>query len=278
MCSSDLGQGKPAFHQAIREKYGTDRVSPEQWAEVVRVYYGMVSRVDDQLGRIMQSLDQSGQLDNTLVVFLTDHGEYLGDFGLVEKWPSAMDRSIVHNPVIFAGAGVAENAEASTFAEMLDILPTLLELADIKPAHTHFGRSLVPCLGDSSHQVRDRAFSEGGFALSELSLMEQPTGGYYRNKQELQHEQPEVVGKVISMRTRDYTYVYRLYEEDELYDRKADPEETINLLSAQEHSQTVEALRGDMLQWLLASADTIPWKADPRLPKVPNGQHELFTG
>jgi arylsulfatase A-like enzyme len=107
----------------------------------------------------MRALELTGQLDDTLVLFLTDHGEYLGDFGLVEKWPSGMDRCLLQNPVIFAGPGIAENRVADSFAEMVDILPTLLEIADIEPKHTHFGRSLVPVLKRTqSSTSRSRLF------------------------------------------------------------------------------------------------------------------------
>lgn len=270
--------GKPQFHQALRDGYGLD-VPLELWQEITRVYYGMVSRVDDQLGRTMQALERSGQLENTLVLFLTDHGEYLGDFGLVEKWPSGLDNCLLQNPVIFAGPGVAEGAVTDTFAEMVDVLPTLLEAAHIDAQHSHFGRSLSATLADPSMAHRDRAFSEGGFALHETALLEQPKGEY-KQKGALQKTHPELVGRAISMRTQQYTYVYRLYEGDELYDREADPSEQHNLLLEPGHEVTAETLKAEtlkaeILKWLLETADTIPWQADPRFPAIANGYHGL---
>lgn len=269
------GEGKPIFHEGIRKKYGTDRVTEAQWQEIIRVYYGMVSRVDAQLGRVMQKLDQIGELDNTIVVYLTDHGEYIGDFGLVEKWPSAMDRSILQNPVIMAGPGVIEGAVARGFTEMVDILPTLLELADVELRHTHFGTSLVPVIEDPTVSVRDCAFSEGGFRVRDEHLFE-VADGEYRNKSELEHEQPESTGKCVAMRTDDYTYVFRLYEGDELYDRRSDPDETTNLIDRAEHSDAADRLRGRVLSWLLETSDVIPWDQDPRFPRVPMGEHDAF--
>ncbi len=272
---SGIGEGKPAFHAAIREKFGTDRVTEAQWSEIIRVYYGMISRVDDQLGRLMKSLESTGQIDDTLTLFFTDHGEYTGDFGLVEKWPSGMDRCLLQNPLIVAGPGVKAGTTAGTFTEMIDILPTLLELADIKAEHTHFGKSFVQTLQDPTHQIRDTAFSEGGFAADELHLLESAKGEY-ANKANLQHESPELVGKTIAMRTVDYTYVYRLYEDDEIYDRSADPNETINLIHQPGLESTITGLKEDMMDWLFETADVIPWKPDPRFPKVPQGQHSEF--
>lgn len=269
------GEGKPRFHEAIREKLGTGRLTENEWREISRVYYGMTSRVDSQLGRIMAALERSGQLEDTIVLFFTDHGEYLGDFGLVEKWPSGLDRCLLQNPLIVAGPGVREGAVAEGFAEMVDILPTLLELADIEARHTHFGRSLTPALSDPTTRTREAAFSEGGFALDEVDLLER-AGGEYARKAELQHEAPAVVGKAIVRRDDAYTYVYRLYEDDELYDRAVDPDETRNLIHDPTHAEAAAADRAEVMEWLFATADVIPWDADPRFPKIPHGQHDTF--
>lgn len=268
-----VAQNKPAFHEAIRNKLGTDRLNESDWQEIQRVYYGMISRVDWQLGRIMAQLEAIGELDNTVVLYFTDHGEYAGDFGLVEKWPSGLDRCLLQNPLIIAGPGIQENATADSFTEMVDILPTILELAEVKPEHTHFGQSLVPVLKDASMKHRDRAFSEGGFAISELDLLEQASG-HYAKKAQLQHEQPETVGKAVAMRTEQYTYVYRLYEDDELYDRSVDANETNNIAAA--HPDLVTTFKAEVLDWLFSTADVIPWAADPRFPKIPQGQHSKF--
>ncbi|MFT4714225.1 MAG: arylsulfatase A-like enzyme [Candidatus Azotimanducaceae bacterium] len=272
---SSKGVNKPAHHRAIRNKLGTGRLKEEEWQEIIRVYYAMVSRVDDQLGRIVSAMNQHNHSANTLTYFFTDHGEYLGDFGLVEKWPSGLDRCLLQNPLIVAGPGVQENATASSFVEMVDILPTVLEQAEVPVAHTHFGRSLVPVLKDAKIQIRDAAFSEGGFTIDEIRLFEEP-GGEYAKKGQLQLELPELVGKAISLRNSDYTYIYRLYEQDELYDRSQDPNETKNIIDATDMNLKAAELREKVLNWLVTTNDDIPWQPDPRFPKIQHGQHETF--
>ncbi len=273
---SSPGSGKPQFHQAIREKLGTDRLTEDHWQEIRRVYYAMISRVDHQLGRILDALELTGEADNTFVLYFTDHGEYAGDFGLVEKWPSGLDRSLLQNPLIIAGPGVKPNTTAATFTEMVDLMPTLLDLADIKVTHTHFGRSLVDVLSDPEAKIRDAAFSEGGFVTDELNLLE-VAKGEYANKANLQHEQPSLVGRAIAMRTELYTYIYRLYESDELYDRSDDPNETENLIDHPEHKGRINDMKSRVLDWLFSSADVIPWTADPRFPKISHGGHDIFS-
>src|SRR5690606_17505604 len=124
------------------------------WAELAATYHGMVSRVDDQLGRVLRAVDATGATDRTVTAFFTDHGEYLGDYGLVEKWPSGLHDCLLRNPLVLAGPGVPEGEEQDAPAELVDVFATLLELAGVEPAHTHFGRSLLTA------DPRDAAFSE----------------------------------------------------------------------------------------------------------------------
>jgi arylsulfatase A-like enzyme len=271
-----IAPGKPQFHAALRAVNGSDRLTPADWREITRTYYGMIARVDEQLGRLLAAVDTLGATNDTSVWFFTDHGEYLGDFGLVEKWPSGLDDCLLRNPLIATLPGQCSGATHGGFVEMVDIMATLLELAEIEPSHTHFGRSLVPALKDSACAVRDAATSEGGFRSGDVHLFEQPTGEY-RRKGELQHAQPTLVGKAIVRREADWTYVHRLYESDELYDRRKDPGEVHNLIDSPAAAGVLPGLRQRLLDWLHETSDVIPWDADPRFPKTANGQHTIFA-
>lgn len=262
------GDGKPAFVEALRTLAGLDRLEPDDWAQITATYYGMVSRLDDQFGRLQAALERAAVAERTVTFFHTDHGEYLGDHGLVEKWPSGLDDCLLRNPLIVAGPGVAEGASASTFVEMLDLPATLCQLAGVGIGHQQFGRSLVPVLADPSIRHRDRAFSEGGFRIDEAPLNERPEHFPYLLKGQLQQERPELVGRAVAMRTEDWTYVYRLYEEDELYDRTADPGETTNLSGAAAHAGTIRRLRDEVLSWLVETSDVIAPERDPRMEPV----------
>lgn len=264
------GQGKPAFMAAYREAYGWDDLTSDDLREVAATYHGMVSRVDDQFGRILAAVDAAGQTDDTLVVFLTDHGEYLGDWGLVEKWPSGMDPCLLRNPLIVAGPGVASGRTCDALVEIVDVGATLLDVAGATPTHTHFGRSLVDVLAEPSGEFRTHVFSEGGFSPTDVDLFER-AGGEYEIKGRLQHERPELVGKAMCVRTRTHTYVYRQCEGDELYDRLADPHETTNLVDDPVHHGVLTELRSVLLDWLVATSDVIPWEKHPRFPKIPQG-------
>jgi arylsulfatase A-like enzyme len=257
------GNGKPGFHAEIRRRYGLDRLSADDWAEIVRTYYAMVSRVDDQFDRVQQALEGAGQHGRTVTFFFTDHGEYLGDFGLVEKWPSGLDDVLVRNPLIISDPA-ARSGVATSFAEMVDLTATLEDYAGLDPS-AHFGRSLRPVLQDPARSHRDVAFSEGGFLLSEEPMLEAGAQGQYRHKQAIQHERPDLVGRAMSVRTEQWCYVERLYEGPELYDRARDPRETTNLAGRPECEATERDLRDRLYRWLFETSDVLPARRDPRL-------------
>ena len=181
----------------------------------------------------------------------------------MEKWPSGLDDCLLRNPFIIANPKGREGQVCDALVEMVDLLPTMLEMAELQPEHTHFGKSLVPLLTDPSLSHREAAFSEGGFALHERDLLERP-GGRYRNKGALQREDPRLVGKAVAMRTERWTYIHRLYEDNELYNRESDPRETTNLAGEEEVAEIERGLREQLLDWMLTTADVIPWQEDPR--------------
>ena len=271
--------GKPRFMAELRARAHLGELTREQWMEITRVYYAMVSRVDAQLGRVLRAVDANQATDNTDVFFFSDHGEYLGDYGLIEKWPSGLDHCLLRNPLIVAGPHVRAGTVADTFVEMVDLLPTLLELAGLQTSHSHFGRSFVPTLANPQTVHRAYACAEGGFRVEDEHLLERATGEY-QLKADLQHELPELVGKAYCLRTHDWTYVWRQYEAEELYDRHQDAGETTNLLADSARAGEFVAVLGDvrakLFRWLADTTDVIPWTQDPRFPRIPHGQHTPF--
>ncbi|WP_328941113.1 sulfatase-like hydrolase/transferase [Streptomyces sp. NBC_00250] len=255
--------GEPAYMEAIRKRYGLDRVTPELWQEVVATYYGMVSRMDDHLGRVMAQVDDA----DTVTLFFTDHGEYLGDHGLVEKWPTSFHPCITRNPLIISGGGLPAGQESSAMVELVDILPTVLEMADISAPHRHFGRSLLPVLKDPGTEHRAFAFTEGGFTTAERHQLE-PGRFPYDLRTQLASDEPTLVGKAYAVRDQEWTYVWRLYESPELYDRVDDPGERRNLAGLPAHREVEQRMHQALFTWLVETTDTIPSATDPRLPGV----------
>lgn len=255
---------RAGFYEELARRHGWDRLDEAQWREIRAVYYGMISRLDSQVGRLLDGL---GEADNTFVTFFADHGEYLGDFGLVEKWPAGVDECLVRTPLIVAGPGLAGGGRSEALVELIDVFPTLLALADVPVTHAQFGRSFAACLFDPAALHRDEAFSEGGFRIEEADLLER--GPFpYDIKSQLQHDRPELVGKVVALRNREWTYVWRLYEPSELYHRASDPHEQHNLAGRAEHAALEQQLTARILRWLLDTADVIETRQQERFPQV----------
>lgn len=259
---------EPQFRRALRDVHTLDDLTDEQWAEIIATHYGMVSRLDSQVGRILDALDRSGQADDTVILFWSDHGEYLGDYGLIEKWPSGREDCLVRNPLIMAGPGIPPGTTSRALVELIDIVPTVHDFADITASYTQFGRSLMHLFGDPTSEHRSYTFSEGGFLVEEEHLAEYPTVRPYDLKGGLQHDQPTANGKAVAVRSDQWTYVWRLYEPPELYDRVADPHETVNRAGDPELTDIEAQLREEFLRWFVETCDVMPWESMPRVPDV----------
>ena len=121
-------------------------------------YYAMIKLIDDQLARIIECLDRSGQLENTVIIYTTDHGESLGDHGLIEKGCRFYE-SLTHVPLIMSWPGMfGQGVKADALVELMDQAPTLLALAGIAPPEGMQGRSLLPILTGSADAGHHRDF------------------------------------------------------------------------------------------------------------------------
>ncbi|KAL4945412.1 hypothetical protein BDV06DRAFT_231016 [Aspergillus oleicola] len=225
------------------------------------------SQMPGVFGRVLKKVDDLGLWKDTVTMFFTNHGEYLGDHGLIEKWPSGLSEALVREPLIIGGAGLPEDRTVNAMTEMVDLVPTILELSGIGEHFPHNGKSWIPVLIDGSTEHKKYAFSEGGFLASEEPLLEQAPYPY-DIKAGLQHEDTTLVDKAISLRDERYAYIYRLYEPAELYDRVADPHELHNLVGEPEYRGLVDKYEKEVLRWLVGSSDFLPWQKDNRFPQV----------
>lgn len=128
--------------------------------EVRRAYYAMVSLVDDEVGRILDALDEEGLSESTIVVFTSDHGELLGDHQLMRKGPFMYDCS-VRVPLIVRWPGVAAaGTRRPELVQWVDLAPTVLEAAGLERPRRMQGESLVPLLRGEQVEWREWALSQ----------------------------------------------------------------------------------------------------------------------
>lgn len=131
--------------------------TPEIVRQHLADYYSAITFMDAQIGRILEALHSSGQYENTLIVFSSDHGLAIGSHGLFGK-QNLYDHSM-HAPLIIAGPGVPKNQRQDALCYLLDIFPTLGNLAGVSAPEGSEGQSLVPVLTGKQKTVRDSLFT-----------------------------------------------------------------------------------------------------------------------
>ncbi len=191
-----------------------------QQREVLRAYYASTTFLDANIGRVLDALDRLGLTDNTIVVFVSDHGYHLGDRGQWMKM-TLFERA-ARAPVIVAGAGVdARGAESRRVVEFLDVYPTLAALAGLEPPAALHGRSLVPLLRDPA-----AAWDHGAVTQLRRGAGAGAFTGY-------------------SLRTERWRYTEwdRGTRGIELYDAEADPDERHNKAADPSARDTLDGLR-----------------------------------
>ncbi|EED21915.1 arylsulfatase A, putative [Talaromyces stipitatus ATCC 10500] len=235
-----------------------------KYMEAMRHHYGL------------DKIDNLGLWDSTVTMFFTDHGEYLGDYGLVEKWPTGMSDSLTREPLIIAGAGLPQGNTFDDMAEMVDLVPSVFQLCSIPESFPTNGKSWIAgILHGTLH--KEYAFVEAGYLTSEEPLIE--TSPFpYDIKADLQHKDSVLAGKAVAVRNKSWTYIYRLYEPAELYSRERDPQELHNLAGLPEYQPTVRLLESVVFRWMVETSDFLPYAVDPRVSNVdledPNSQWE----
>jgi arylsulfatase A-like enzyme len=155
------------MERRVAQAFARDEVREE----VIPVYMGLIKQIDDQLGRLFAFMQQRGLFENTMVVFTSDHGDYLGDHWMGEKdlfhEPSVKIPLIVFDPSAEADRG--RGSLCDELVESIDLVPTFLEALGADPAeqsHRLEGRSLVPFLsGRPPAQWRGYTISEYDYAL-----------------------------------------------------------------------------------------------------------------
>ncbi len=186
-----------------------------------RHYYAKITTVDEQLGYVLDALEESGHLDNSLIIFCSDHGEMLGDHTLSYKW--LMYDPIVHVPMIIKSSSqTSGKQDIHELVSLMDIGPTILEAAGIeKPSYLE-GQSLLPYL--QSGDIKDREF-----VICEDNYL-------------------------IMLRTKTHKLVYYIgQDESEFYDLEADPNEFNNLWADDSYQESREAHVRMLLDFLASS-------------------------
>lgn len=219
-------ENKPSFQRADHSGGGGrppfTKMTPRQRREVTAAYYAMVEHIDDNVGRILKALNDTGQRENTIVIFMSDHGELLGDHGVYLKGPYTYDCS-VRVPLIISWPGhYASGIVSDALVQLTDLAPTLLASAGLPIPTRMQGKSLVDLLTGKTDKHRDHVFCE--------AYVKKVGSG-----------EPAINVSMVRTRTHKIAICHGTGE-GELYDLEADPGEHENLW----HSKAYAGLKADM--------------------------------
>lgn len=261
------GPDQPEFMHRMREIYGFDRLDHLDRKEMLACYYGMLANLDRRVGEIYAALKESGQLDNTILIFTADHGDLVGHYGIPEKWDTVFSDLIMNIPLLIRLPG-GRPRRTSALTENIDLLPTLLELADLPIPYGVQGRTLLPLLCGATDHHRNYVFAEGGHEKELLDIpiapceVRQLITGYLR-KAAIRELVPDSLRKAKMIRTDRFKLVYRIKDRHELYDLATDPLEMNNLYNVPEYRRTVTELEKILLDHLIESEENLPFDPEP---------------
>lgn len=224
------GQGPKTAQTAFR-------ASDQHLKEAMALTAGMIACVDDAVGRVMAALKASGQYDDTVVCFNSDHGDYLGDYGMLLKGALPF-RSITRVPMIWSDPADRTARSVEAMASTLDISASILDRAGLAPYRGVQGRSfLEPMQSGATH--RDEMLIEYNDGMARLGF-----------------ERPARVRALVTPEWR-YT-LYRDEDWGELYDLVQDPDETRNLWDSKAHADIRARLSLRLNHHLAAQMDDSP--------------------
>ncbi len=258
--------GKPSFHAGIRKTYGIENLSEKTLRKIRAVYFGMVSYSDWLLGELLDAIDRTHHADDTALFVFSDHGDYGGDYGLVEKWPSGLEDCLTHIPLLARVPGGANGQTCEEMIQLFDVMATSLELAGIEARHTHFARSLLPQIHAQPGDQNRAVFAEGGYNIYEPQCFEpsrDPTE-IYHPKCILEQTEPQTVSRAAMVRTKTHKLILRPNGRSELYSYRSDPNELHNLYD-ESSAEGVRSELGRLLaMWYVNTTGIAPFDKDQR--------------
>jgi len=273
---NEMGKKPKILHELITNQnlQGWDDTT---FDELRKIYYAMCSRIDHQVSMIVDALQKKGMWDDSLFLFFSDHGDFTGDYGLVEKNQNTFEDVLTRVPLVVkppkGSQGKGMRGVVSTLTELVDIPATVYDYCEITPDYWHFGKSLRPVIEAKTAIHRQEVHCEGGRLPGETYANEHshfmnfddPQESLYYPRIALQLlEDPFLHGKATMLRTAQYKYVRRMQEEDEFYDLSTDPTESLNRINDPACSRQIIEMKERMLDWYQQTADTIPYQFDDR--------------
>lgn len=229
----------PVYQAFMQQEYSKSYARDDVRKVVIPAYMGLIKQIDDHLGRLFEFMGRRGLLDTTLIVFTTDHGDYLGDHWLGEK--DLFHEASARIPLILVDprieADTTRGMKRDEFVEAVDIVPTFLEFAGAQPCCERLeGRSLLPIL---CSQRQPESWRD--VAVSEIDYSD-------RGPRSLLGLQPDQC-RAIMVRGRRWKYIYHTEFEPQLFDLENDPDEFVDLGRNRQFKNVCDLMKERIFVW-----------------------------
>lgn len=259
-------KAKGEEYELLAEMMEQGHVGYQQNLQRLRsIYHGMLRMIDDQLARFVEELKKQGVYDNTIILFIADHGDYAGEYGLMKKGVG-LDDAIARIPMQWSGPGIKASASPhQAHVSIIDIFPTICEIMNAEIPVGVQGRSLWSMLQGKDYPQDEFAsiMVEDGFG-----------GMYYTKRDATDYKEEGAVGKkglffdelntwtqsgtMRMLRKGDWKLVYDMDGNGQLYNMKNDPSELVNLFYDTSYNQVKNEMIEDLLRWNVSAQDPLP--------------------
>ena len=251
---------KPPAQQIDYRALAGDTVTEDVMRKAIAMYYGMNTYIDDQVGRFLDRLESLSLRENTIVIYMSDHGDYMGEHRMIRKSKALYD-CLCHIPLIVSWPGtITSTPPREEFVCIEDILPTLMDLLGWSIPLGAQGQSFAPLLTGGDYKAREAIFGEIGVAGTPYEVDEWttfPEGPLTPDFTTVNKKGGR--GLIKSIRTYDWKLVhYPGQPYGELYNLQDDPWELINLYGQPEYQAITNELQIKLLDWLINTEGGLP--------------------
>jgi arylsulfatase A-like enzyme len=253
-------------YELLSEMMGQGHIGYQNNLQRLRsIYHGMMRMIDDQLSRFIDELKEKGVYDNTIIVFVADHGDYAGEYGLMKKGVG-LDDAIARIPMQWTGPNIKPSANPhKAHVSIIDIFPTICEIMGTDIPIGVQGRSIWPLL-------QGKEYPEKEF---ESVMVQDGFGGMYYTKEDAtDYKEEGAVGKkglffdelntwtqsgtMRMLRRGDWKLIYDMDGNGQLYNLKNDPSELNNLFENKTYRNIKNEMIEILLRWNISTQDPLP--------------------
>lgn len=260
------------YLDAYREIQRSSELSDDDWREIKRVYYAMCAKVDYYFGQVVSALKEQGVYDDTLIIFMSDHGDFTGDYDMVEKTVCSLDDALIRTPFLIKPPADFETRSGirDQLVELVDMTATIYDMLGIDPGYTCQGISLCDVLRGNEDEIRDAVFAEAGCRRGERHFVNNQgqrmsPDSFYGKRFHMRLPRDLAGSYSVSVRTHRHKYVYRPYNgPNALFNLEEDPGELSNVSGNPDYAAQENALRMRLLEFYATTADVIPYEQDAR--------------